>query len=93
LVVAGRKIRGVEGSTLAIGTATITGTGETLCVFSLALGVEQIEQECRPVFALSGCEWTACTVPMAKTSTTQSAAATLLDRPCSPTVPCMVLIV
>ena len=61
----------------ATGAATITGTGETPCVFSLALGAEQIEQECRAVFALSGCEWTACTVPIANTSSTHSTAVVL----------------
>jgi hypothetical protein len=46
-------------------------------VFSLALGTEQIEQECWAIFALSGCEWTACTVPIASTSKTQTAAVVL----------------
>jgi len=56
LVLVGRKIPGTVVSIRAIGTATITGTVETLCVFILAFGVEQIEQECRAVFAPSGCE-------------------------------------
>ena len=77
LVLAGRKILGAVASTRATGTATITGTGETLWLFSLALGTEQIEQECGAAFALSGCEWTACTVPIANTSTTQSTAVVL----------------
>jgi hypothetical protein len=77
LVAVGRKILGAVVSTRATGTATITGTGETLCVFSWALGTEQIEQECRAVFALSGCEWTACTVPIANTSSTQRTAVVL----------------
>jgi hypothetical protein len=46
-------------------------------VFSLALGTEQIEQECGDVFALSGWEWTACTVPIANTKSTQSTAVVL----------------
>ena len=59
------------------GTATINGAGETFSVFSLALGTEQIEQECGDAFALSGWEWTACTVPMANTRNTQSTATVL----------------
>jgi len=76
-VVAGRKILGAVVSTRATGTATIIGAGETLSVFSLALGTEQIEQECGAAFALSGCEWTACTVPIANTKSTQSIAVIL----------------
>jgi len=48
--VAGRKILGAEASTLAIGAVTITGAVETCAVFSLALGVEQIEQAWRVAF-------------------------------------------
>ena len=81
MVLAGRKILAAVFSTRATGIATITGTGETLCAFSLALGTEQIEQECRGVFALSGCEWTACTVPIANTSNTQSTEMALTITP------------
>jgi hypothetical protein len=73
----------------ATGTATITGTGETLCVFRLALGAEQIEQECRAVFALSGCEWTACIIPIANTSRTQSTAVVLTTTPRLPHIRCI----
>ena len=77
MVVAGREILGAVDSIRATGTATITGTGATLSVFSLALGTEQIEQEWGATFSLSGCEWTACTVPIANTSSTQSTAVAL----------------
>lgn len=36
-----------------------------------------MEQEWWAVVALSGCEWTACTVPIANTSSTQSTAVVL----------------
>ena len=36
------------------------------------LGAEQIEQGWCDVWDLIGCEWTACTVPMAQTSATQN---------------------
>jgi hypothetical protein len=80
LVVAGRKIRGVEGSTLAIGTATITGAGETSAAFSFAFGTEQIEQVWRGDLTLSGCEWTACAIPMLSNIKAQSTATTPLHR-------------
>jgi hypothetical protein len=77
LVVAGRKIFGAVFSIRATGTATITGTVETLCVFTLALDTAQIEQECRrDAFSLAGCEWTTCTVPITNTSSTQNTAVT-----------------
>ena len=76
-VAAGRKILGAVVAIHATDSATITGAMETLCVFNLALGVEQIEQVCRVVFELSGCEWTACTVPIANTKSTQSTAVVL----------------
>ena len=81
MVVAGRDIRGVEDSTLAIGTATITGTGGTCAGFSFAFGAEQIEQVWRGDLALSGCEWMACTVPMLSKIRAQSTDTTLLHRP------------
>jgi hypothetical protein len=65
-------------STFATGTTTITGTGETFCVFRLALGAEQIEQECCEPFALSGWAWTACTVPITNTSNTPRTATALM---------------
>ena len=77
MAVVGRRILGDVASMRATGSATITGAVEALCVFSLALGAEQIEQECRAVFALLGCEWTACTVPIVNTSTMQSTAVVL----------------
>ena len=89
---AGRKIRGVEVSTLARGAVTITGAGDTCVVFSLALGAEQIEQACRVALASSAWEWTACAVPMTKTMTMQSADTTTLHRPRFRRIPHMVLI-
>jgi hypothetical protein len=78
LVLEGRKILGAVASTFAIGATTITGTGDTFCVFRLALGAEQIEQECWDIFALTGCEWTACTVPIANNSNTERTAMALM---------------
>ena len=89
MVVAGRKILGAVASTRATGTATITGAGETLSVFSLALGTEQIEQEWGATFSLSGCEWTACTVPIANTSNTQNTAVVFTITLRSAQVRCM----
>ncbi len=78
---AGRKMRGAEVSRRAIGTATITGTGDACALFSFALGAEQIEQTWRGFLALSGWMWMACTVPMANTMATQSTDTTPFHRP------------
>jgi len=74
---AGRKM--VDDSSAGVASAATirTGAAETVCVLTPAWAVEQIEQEWRAVFSLSGCEWTACTVPIANTSNTQSAAVVL----------------
>lgn len=80
MLVAGWTIRGANVWTLTIGAVTITGTGETCEVFSLAFGVEQIEQVWRADFSLSGCEWTAWAVPTTSIITMQSTDTTALQR-------------
>jgi len=74
---AGRKMVDDSSAGVASAAAIRTGAAETVCVLTPAWAVEQIEQECRAVFSLSGCEWTACTVPIANTSNTQSTAVVL----------------
>ena len=62
---------------VASAAAIRTGAAETVCVLTPAWAVEQIEQVCRAAFSLSGWEWTACTVPIANTKSTQSTAVVL----------------
>jgi hypothetical protein len=70
LVMASRKITNVSRVKCAIATGFTTGSTLTVVVAGPKLGAEQIEQEWWDVWELTGCEWTACTVPMAHTSAT-----------------------
>jgi len=86
---AGRKMVDDSSAGVASAAAIRTGAAETVCVLTPAWAVEQIEQECRAAFSLSGCEWTACTVPIASTSNTQSTAAVFVITLRSPHMRCM----
>lgn len=67
---AGRKTTKVSRVKCAIATGLTIGKTLTVVVTGPRLGAEQIEQEWCDVWDLTGCEWTACTVPIANTSTT-----------------------
>src|SRR6266481_1970345 len=67
LVRTGRKAIKVSRGTYAIATALAMGNRSTLATAGPRVGAEQIEQEWCAAWELIGCEWTACTVPMANT--------------------------
>jgi hypothetical protein len=64
----GRKTKKVSRVKSAIASGLTIGKTLTVAVAGPRLGAEQTEQEWRDVWELTGCEWTACTVPMANTS-------------------------
>lgn len=68
----GRKTTKVSCAECALATGRTTGNKITVVVTGPRLGAEQMEQEWCGVEELSGCEWTACAVPIATTSRTQS---------------------
>src|SRR6266853_1042598 len=67
LVKTGRKTTNVSRAKCAIATGLTIGSTLTVTAAGPRLGAEQIEQEWWDVRELIGCEWTACTVPMAQT--------------------------
>lgn len=70
MVKTGRKTTRVSRVKCAIATGLTIGNTLTVVVTGPRLGAEQIEQEWWDLRELIGCEWTACTVPMAHTSAT-----------------------
>jgi hypothetical protein len=68
LVKTGRKTTNVSRVKCAIATGLIIGNTLIIALAGPRLGAEQIEQEWWDVRELIGCEWTACTVPIAQTS-------------------------
>ena len=72
MVTTGRKTTNVSRVKCAIATGLTIGRMLIVVVAGPRLGAEQIEQGWCDVWDLIGCEWTACTVPMAQTSTTQN---------------------
>ena len=68
MVKTGRKTTNVSRVKCAIATGLTIGSTLIVVLAGPRLGAEQIEQEWWDVRELIGCEWTACTVPMANTS-------------------------
>ena len=68
MVKTGRKTTNVSRAKCAIATGLTIGSTLTVTAAGPRLGAEQIEQEWWDVRELIGCEWTACTVPIAQTS-------------------------
>ena len=68
MVKTGRKTAKVSRVKCAIATGLTIGSTLIIVLAGPRLGAEQIEQEWCDVWDLIGCEWTACTVPIAQTS-------------------------
>ena len=71
-VATGRKIGEISTTGIARTAVTKTGADGAGAVFSPACAVAQIEQVWRDVAEFSGCEWAACTVPIAHIRTAES---------------------
>lgn len=72
MVKTGRKTTKDSRVKCAIATGLTIGNTLTVVVTGPRLGAEQIEQEWWDVWELTGCEWTACKVPIANTSATHN---------------------